>query len=100
MLVKIKGTDIIIFRSTPKACKAEFPEKLEKTSAVFDDNGKQVKRAPQPKPVEFIYEQNQFEQQALLNDTDWYLSRKLETGEDLPEEIKKLRAEARAFLSS
>ena len=100
MLVKIKGTDSVIFRSTPSQCKSAFPDKLEKVSAVFDDNNNLIHEAPKPRPVEFIYEKTHFEQQALLDDTDWYLSRQLETNEPIPEDIKQLRAEARAFLSS
>lgn len=100
MLVKIKGTDLIVFRSTPSQCKSAFPEKLEQVSAIYDDNDNLIKEAPVPRTVEFIYEKTRFEQQALLNDTDWYLSRQLETNEQIPEDIKQLRAEARAFLSS
>ena len=100
MLVKIKGTDLVIFRSTPSQCKSAFPDKFEKVSAVFDDDGKLIKEAPEPRPVEFVYEKTRFEQQALLDDTDWYLSRQLDTAEPIPDDIKQLRAEARAFLSS
>ncbi|KZN44042.1 hypothetical protein [Pseudoalteromonas luteoviolacea] len=100
MLVKIKGTEEVIFRSTPSQCKDAYPDKVEKTFNTYDDNGVLLKPATSPRPVEFVYEKTRFEQQALLNDTDWYLTRKIETGESIPDDIQQSRAEARAFLSS
>ena len=100
MQVKIKDTNEIIYRNTPSVCKAEFPNKLAHTSATYDENAQLIAAAPEPRPVEFVYEKTRFEQQALLDDTDWYLSRQLETNEPIPDDIKQLRADARAFLSS
>lgn len=100
MLVKIKQTDEVIYRNTPSKCKSRFPFKLETTNAIFNDDGKLSQKAPVPRSVEFVYEKTRFEQQALLDDTDWYLSRQLETNEPIPDDIKQLRADARAFLSS
>lgn len=37
---------------------------------------------------------------SYLNSTDWYIVRKIETGEDIPEEVTQKRAEAREFLNS
>lgn len=39
------------------------------------------------------------EARVYLADTDWYVSRKLETGEEIPADVAKKRAEARALLS-
>ena len=35
-----------------------------------------------------------------LADTDWYLPRKMETGQDIPEEVLTKRQEARAFINA
>jgi len=39
------------------------------------------------------------ELQSYLDSTDWYVSRSMETGEPIPEEVKKKRAEAREEIS-
>lgn len=38
--------------------------------------------------------------QKLLSSTDWYISRFIETGEAIPEDIKLKRAEAREIISN
>ena len=35
-----------------------------------------------------------------LHSTDWYYARKIETGEEVPEEVVTKRAEARDFIRS
>ena len=37
--------------------------------------------------------------QAYLDSTDWYVPRSMETGEPIPEEVKRKRAEAREEIS-
>jgi len=39
------------------------------------------------------------ELQSYLDSTDWYVPRSMETGEPIPEEVKKKRAEAREEIS-
>lgn len=38
------------------------------------------------------------EAQAYLTSTDWYFARQADTGEEVPEEVKAKRAEARTFI--
>ena len=40
-----------------------------------------------------------YELQSYLDSTDWYVPRSMETGEPIPEEVKKKRAEAREEIS-
>lgn len=47
---------------------------------------------------EQLLAQQKAEAKQYLNDTDWYVTRKIETGVDVPEEITIKRAEARALI--
>lgn len=49
-------------------------------------------------PSEAIHENDRARK--LLNDTDWYLSRQMETGEAMPSDVKKARENARKILKS
>lgn len=48
------------------------------------------------KTSEEIIEMRNDQAKQYLSDTDWYITRQAETGQDIPEEVKQLRAEARA----
>ena len=51
------------------------------------------------KPTEEqIIAQKLAEAQAYLTSTDWYFARLADTGEEVPEEVKVKRAEARTFI--
>ena len=42
--------------------------------------------------------QQKVEARQYLNDTDWYATRKMETGVEIPEDVTIKRAEARALI--
>lgn len=42
--------------------------------------------------------QQKAEARQYLNDTDWYVTRKMETGVEIPEDVTIKRAEARALI--
>lgn len=54
---------------------------------------------PRPAPTaEELRVASLSEARAYLNSTDWYLARKIETDEPVPEEVAQKRAKARALL--
>lgn len=61
-----------------------------------DANGNPILVEPAPPSPEEIQRQTNFKARAYLAETDWYVVRFSETGEPIPEDIKQLRAEARA----
>ena len=52
-----------------------------------------------PIPEEEIAHQRIMEIQQYLNETDWYVTRFMDTGEPVPEEVRKKRQEARDEIS-
>lgn len=50
-----------------------------------------------PTPEQLVTQQKT-EARQYLNDTDWYVTRKMETGIEIPEEVTIKRAEARALI--
>lgn len=73
-----------------------------KKQEISSDNIKTLHTLPQEFSFEVIdiskeLEAQQESEKALkyLVETDWMISRKVETGKELPEEVKKARAEAR-----
>lgn len=60
-----------------------------------DDRGQpQLVEPKQPTPEE-AQKRKSAESRQYLKDTDWYVVRKVETGEEIPQEILDLRAQAR-----
>lgn len=52
------------------------------------------------RPIEEMQQARIKELQQYLSETDWYAIRESETGVDIPVEVKKARADARAEISS
>lgn len=65
----------------------------------YDGNWYVLGYAPE-KPVEEQQQARIQELQQYLSETDWYAIRESETGVDIPAEVKKARADARAEISS
>ena len=61
-----------------------------------------IKAIPEPLPptAEELKQARIRELQQYLSETDWYAIRESETGMDIPAEVKKARADARAEISS
>jgi hypothetical protein len=63
---------------------SDFPEFLDGKVFIEYENGFMVKD-----------DEIELSRQYLFS-TDWYITRQVETGQEIPEEVKQLRAEARA----
>lgn len=59
-----------------------------------------VYNEPLPPTAEELKQARIKELQQYLSETDWYAIRESETGVDIPAEVKKARADARAEISS
>ena len=52
-----------------------------------------------PKSPEQLLQEKQQEAKNYLSQTDWYFARKMETGQEVPEEVLSKRQEARDILN-
>lgn len=68
---------------------------------IIEDKGGYLESVLPPEPtVEELKQARISELQQYLSETDWYAIRESETGVDIPAEVKKARADARAEISS
>jgi hypothetical protein len=66
---------------------------------VSDESGKPYLADPAPLSDAELLDKHQAEASEYLSSTDWYFARLAETGQEVPDEIKQKRADARAVLN-
>lgn len=88
------------FKTVPDLFDGQVGESLDGFDSEFNRISK-----PVPEPTEKERRLNTLAEQLndelrFLQETDWYITRKIETGKDCPDEIMKQRQEARDKISS
>ena len=69
---------------------------MSKTNDFYDVNGNLVRS--EPVDTDVIRMEDNLSNRAYLTETDWYVSRKAETGKAIPEDVLAKREAARAAI--
>lgn len=102
MFKAIKDNKIIAFNETGDFPCLVFDEVVEDTEHQISDYvmvGNEFVLDTDAKAIEKQKEQRIAELEEYLKSTDWYAIRFADTGEEIPEDIKKARQEARDEIS-
>ena len=70
---------------------------MSKTNDFYDVNGNLVRS--EPVDTDVIRMEDNLSNRAYLEETDWYVTRKAETGKAIPEDVLAKRVAARAAIA-
>lgn len=102
MFKAIKDNKIIAFNETGDFSCLVFDEVVEDTEHQMSDYvmvGEEFVLNSNKKAIEKMNQEKIAELEEYLKSTDWYCSRFVDTGEEIPAEIKKARQNAREKIS-
>ena len=101
MLVKNKETGEVLLRACIKDAKGFYGQGTCSLPGVIEENEDGTVTVIEPDQVvelELVYEASRVEDLQYLADTDWYVTRELETGKAVPVEVKAKRSKIRVRL--